>query len=252
MKNSILKLTGFFILALIISSTGCKKGDADSQSAEDAARGSYIMADAFSIANDGQGGKLNKRFSLECAVYNPLDNGFEVIFNQCTDEAGVYRNGTIRVTASADAWNGTSSSVISITFENYQQDDEGISGTITAQASIGALGVYFTLGAQNLTMSYSNGDVATINSATLVWTITLTGLEFNGSSNGITRDGIAYSSQSENLVFGFCSWPVEGIITVNVEGENEITVNFDQDGNASCDNIYLVSQKRHGDVRVTF
>jgi hypothetical protein len=252
MKNCILKLTGFLVLAIIITSSGCKKGDADSQSAEDAARGSYIMADAFSIANDGHGGKLNKRFSLECAVINPLDNGFEVLFNQCTDVYGVYRDGIIRVTASADAWSGTSTSVISITFVNYSQNDEGISGTITAQAGQGALGVYFTLGADNLTLTYSNGDVAVINSAQLTWTITLTGLDYNGTSSGITRDGVSYTSVSENLVFGICSWPVSGTIIVNMEGENEITINFDQDGNAACDNIYLVSQKRHGDVRVTF
>jgi len=255
MRKNVLKISGLLIMAAIIIISGCKKEDADTQSAEDAARGSYIMADAFSIAKDAQGGKLNKRFSIECfTIDTSFVDGLRITFNQCTDEYGVYRDGTITITATDDAWNGNSTAIISITFDNYVQDDEGISGTITAQAGTGSLGLlYFTLGATDLKLTYSDGDYSIINSAEFTWSISLlNGLEYNGHSNGVTRNGVAYSSVSDDLVFGFCSWPVSGIMTIDVEGENEITINFDQNGSAPCDNIYLVTQKRHRDVELTF
>jgi hypothetical protein len=252
MKKNVLKISGLIVMAAIIIVSGCKKEDADTQSAEDAARGSYIMADAFSIANDANSGKLNKRFSVDCFAIATFENGFTITFYECTDEFGVYRDGSITVTATQDAWSGTSTAVISITFANYVQDDEGISGTITAQAGQGALGIYFTLGATDLKLTYANGDIAIINSAELTWTLSADGIEYNGHSNGVTRDGVAYSSVSDDLVFGFCSWPVSGIMTIDVEGENQITINFDQNGSAPCDNIYLVTQKRHRDVELTF
>jgi hypothetical protein len=253
MKTRFFKFGTLFLTALLIISTGCKKEDADAQSAEDAARGSYIMADAFSIANDAQGGKLNKRFSVDCFTIDAFEGGFTITFFECTDEYGVYRDGSITVTATQDAWSSGSTAVITITFDNYVQDNEGISGTISARAGEGALGVYFTLTATNLRLTYSNGEFALINSAELTWTFTLTGgMQYNGHSDGVTRHGVTYSSVSENLVFGYCSWPVSGIMTIDVEGENEITINFDQNGEAPCDNIYLVTQKRHRDVQGSF
>ncbi len=252
MKKTVVTVLSFLILALIISTGSCKKGDADAQSAEDAARGSYILADAFAIANDGQGGKLNKRFSEECFDIEEFEGGFQINFYECTDEDGIYRDGSIRVVAAAEAWTGGSEASITITFINYIQDDEGISGTITAHAGIGLFGLYFTLNASNLTLMYENGDKAIIKSSNLSWTATLSGIDYNGSTSGTNRNGVSYSTVAEDLVFGFCPWPTKGIITVNIEGEKEITINFDQDGNAQCDNIFLVSQKRYDDVEVTF
>ena len=65
-----------------------------------------------------------------------------------------------------------------------------------------------------------------------------------------------YSTVSEDIKYGAagdpCPWPTEGTITITIEGENDIIVDFDQDGTGSCDNIFLVTQKKHDDVTLTF
>ncbi|RLD51779.1 MAG: hypothetical protein DRI94_05065, partial [Bacteroidetes bacterium] len=102
MKKNFLKISTLLLLGFVFTFSACKKDDADSQSAEDAARGSYIMADAFAMSNDGSdGGKALKAQFSDCKfTYNQLDDGFELTFDNCTDDAGITRNGTIRITAS--------------------------------------------------------------------------------------------------------------------------------------------------------
>ena len=258
MKKYVLKLSALLMLAAVVSLSACKKGDADATSAEDAARGSYIMADAFSVANEANstGGKSLKGLAVECYEFLLLDGqGFDLTFDNCTGDDGILRNGTIQVRfTSADAWELENNGRITISFVNYFHNGEGISGAIYAEIGVGSLGLYFTLGATDLKITYSNGDVAILNSAEL--TFTTLNFEFNGNSDGINRRGVKFSSISEGIKFGSlvtggCSWPTEGIITITIEGEKEIVVNYDQDGTKACDNIMLVSQKRHDDVTVT-
>ncbi len=250
---------------MIIALSACKKDDADSQSAEDAARGSYIMADAFAIANDGQGGgKSLKGFSAECYEIVPFPNGggFDIIFNQCIGDDGVYRDGTLRVTAADSAWTNENSGGISITFIDFTHNEQGITGTVTAVIGIGDIMgnginyIYFTLGADNLSVTYPNNDIATLNYAEINYVFKLTGLEIFGNSNGTNRIGVVYSTVTQDIKYGTfddpCPWPTEGTITITIEGNRDIIVDFDQDGTASCDNIFLVSQKRHNDVTLTF
>ncbi len=265
MKNNLLKLSALLMFAMIFALSACNKDDADSQSAEDAARGSYIMADAFAIANDGHGGgKSLKGFSAECYEIVPFPDGggFDIIFTQCVGDDGVYRDGTLRVTAADSAWTDENSGGISIMFIDFTHNEHGISGTVTAVIGIGdILGVginyiYFTLGADNLRVTYPNGNTAILNYAKINYVLKLTGVEIFGNSNGINRIGIAYSTISENIKYGTfndpCPWPTEGTITITIEGENNIIVDFDQDGTGACDNIFLVTQDKHNDVSLTF
>ncbi len=263
MKKNLLKFSALLIFAVIFALSACKKGDADSQSAEDAARGSYFMSDAFAISNDAQGGKTLKGFSEECYEIVPFEGGFDIIFTACTGDDGIYRDGTLRVTAADSAWINENSGGISITYIDFTHNDHGISGTVTAVIGYGDItgnGIeywYFILGADDLKVTYPNGNTAILNYAEINYVFKLLkGVEIFGNSRGINRIGIAYSTVSENIKYGTfadpCPWPTEGTITITIEGEKDIIVDFDQDGTGSCDNIFLVTQKRHDDVTLTF
>ena len=55
MKTKHFKIIALFFAVGLMAFSSCKKPDPDSQSAEDDARGSYIMADAFAVANNEAG-----------------------------------------------------------------------------------------------------------------------------------------------------------------------------------------------------
>ena len=221
------------------------------------------MADAFAIANDGSGGKALKGFSAECYEIVPFPDGggFDIIFSQCTGDDGIYRDGTLRVTAADSAFINENSGGISITYIDFTHNVYGISGTVTALIGYGDIlgnGLnywYFKLGADNLQLTYPDGDVATLTYAELNYVFKLLELEIFGNSNGSNRNGLAYSTVTEDVKYGTyadpCPWPTKGTITITIADIDDIVVDFDQDGTGSCDNIFLVSQKRHDDVTVT-
>lgn len=260
MKNKLLNFTIIGLSAVILLLGSCKKDDADIQSAEDAARSIFIVAEEFSMANEVQNnssGKTLKGLSADCYVYTPTETGFELFFDNCTGDDDITRNGTIIVTATVEAWEAQTTAGISMTFENYTHDGLAVKGTIFAEfGGTQNAGIWFKLGAENFLVEYPDGTTAIIESSELTITIALfIGIEVEGTSKGINRLGKAYTSIAEGLkynnTYGLCPWPVEGIITVTVEDEKDIIINFDQDGEKSCDNIMLVSQKRHNDVEVT-
>ncbi|MCF6184924.1 MAG: hypothetical protein L3J56_09970 [Bacteroidales bacterium] len=257
MKNNFMKISTLLLLGFLFTFSACKKDNADTQSAEDAARGSYIMADAFAISNSGSdGGKaLSKRFADCNFTYAKLNNGFELTFANCTDDAGITRNGTIRVTAEANAFDTEGAGSITITFINYTVDNEGISGTITATFKSGALGFYFNITAKDLRLDYADNTHVLYNTASLTYVFSLANkfsLEITGNSDGINRNGDHFTTETEKMKVEFfastgCPFPTEGTMTINVDGENPITLNFDS---GTCGEI-TVSQKGHKDGTIT-
>ncbi|GEM_PF-1833818 len=258
MKKNVFRFAILFMSMVTIFTASCNKGDADAQSAEDAARGSYIMADAFAMANSGSTGKSLKDFTdTQCfeVVAFETGEGFFMNFNNCVDEYGVTYNGTIKVSASAQAWTNGSAGQITIEFIDYTNGNEAISGKITAQVTTGLLGISFSIGAENLKITYADGKQTYLEEADLTFSISLTtileGFVISGHSKGVNRNGVSYSSISEDIKYQLCPWPKVGTINIEIDGEKDIVVNFDQDGKGACDRIILVSQKRHDDVTVT-
>lgn len=255
--KTIFKISTLILFAFLFTFSACKKKDADTQSAEDAARGSYIMADAFAMSKDGNGGgkALEKRFSDCSFTYTALDDGFELTFDNCTDDYGITRNGTIRVTASADAFDNTDAGSITITFVNFTVENEGVDGSITATYKSGALGFYFAILADNLRLDYADGTFVKYNSASMNYVFSLANafkLTITGESDGINRLGEHFTTKLEDVIVEFfststCPYPTQGTMTINVDGENPITLNFDS---GTCGEI-TVSQKGHKDGTIT-
>ena len=258
MKKNLLKILTILLLGFVFSFSACKKDNADTQSAEDAARGSYIMADAFALSKDNDDGKaLKARFSDCTFTYTTLNDGFELTFVNCTDDAGITRNGTIRITAARGAFDHEDSGSITITFINYTIENEGVSGSITATFKAGKLGFYFDITANNLKLDYADNTSVLYNTASLTYVFSATNgfqLIITGHSDGINRNGQHFSTETENMkiVFlssttGACPYPTEGTMTINVDGEKPITLNFDS---KTCGEI-TVSQKGHKDGTIT-
>ncbi|NOZ36345.1 MAG: hypothetical protein GXO80_13735 [Chlorobi bacterium] len=257
MKKNFFKISTLLLFGVLFAFSSCKKDNADTQSAEDAARGSYIMADAFALSNDGSGGAkaLKAQFSDCKFTYNQLDNGFELTFDNCTDDAGITRNGTIRITASADAFDTEGAGSITIEFVNYTVDNEGVSGSITATFKSGALGFYFDITAKNLKLDYADGTSVLYNTASLTYVFSIANkfsLEISGNSDGINRNGEHFTTTTENMKVEFfastgCPYPTEGTMTINIDGEKPITLDF---SSGTCGEI-TVSQKGHKDGTIT-
>ncbi len=258
MKKNFLKISTLLLVGFLFTFSACKKDAADTQSAEDAARGSYIMADAFAMSKDGNGSgkELLKRFSDCNFTYTALDNGFELTFDNCTDDAGITRNGTIRVTASADAFDTEDAGSITITFIDYTEENQGISGSVTASYKGGSAGFLFEIAAKNLRLDYADGTNVVYNSASLQYVFSIANafhMTITGKSDGINRNGVHFTTETEKMEIQFfstsgdCPFPTSGTMTINVDGEKPITLNFDS---GTCGEI-TVSQKGHKDGTIT-
>jgi len=258
MKKNFLKILTLLLLGFVFTFSACKKDDADKQSAEDAARGSYIMADAFAMSNDGNdGGKaLKARFTDTCFVFNGLDDGFELTFNDCTDDAGITRNGTIRVTAAQEAFDQVGYGSITITFINYTVENQGISGSITATFKSGLLGFYFDITATNLKLDYADSTYVLYNTARLTYVFSAANgfqLVITGNSDGVNRNGIHFITKTEDMKIlffsttGSCPFPSEGIMTITLDNEKPIILDYHS---GTCGEI-TVTQKGHKDGTIT-
>jgi len=255
MKNKILKLTALFFFAALFTLTSCRK-EADTQSAEDAARGGYMMADAFAISNKGanDGGKALLDEFGSCNIdFDQFENGFKVTFENCTDDNGLTHNGSIIFSASGDGNTDVSYGNITITFENYTVDNEGINGTVTADFEAGKLGFWFNIGARNLTLKHADGSKVIYDKYDLKYVFALgNGFKFtiSGSSEGTNRDGKHFKTESNDVVlslFNFSNNGCSGTMTVEVEGEKPLTINYDT---GECGKVE-VSQKGRKNQKIS-
>ncbi|NPA67655.1 MAG: hypothetical protein GXO50_03500 [Chlorobi bacterium] len=255
MKLTNLKFSIILLLGFVITFSACKDGDADTQSAEDAARGTYIMADAFALADSGSDGAKALKSSDCNFSYNDFDDGFELTFDNCTDDAGLTRNGTIRVTAQQGAFDNEGMGSVTITFIDYSVENEGVSGTITATYRTNLTGFYFDVKAENLRLDYADGSHVIYNTAELKYSFSLLNafkMEISGSSDGINRNGEHFTTETENMKIEFfandaCPYPYEGNMTVKIDGEDPVNLDFKSD---ACGEI-KVSQKGAKDATIT-
>jgi len=254
MKNKILRLTALFFFAALFTLTSCRD-DADTQSAEDAAKGGYMMADAFAIANDGSGGgkALNARFD-GCQINTvEIDNGFEIEFDNCADENGNVHDGTIRFVVDGAEVGSSAWGSITITFIDYTVEGEGIDGTVSALAKVGNFGLYFNVSASNLKLKYKNGDEVTYNSASMTYVLGLANgfkLTISGETEGVNRNGKKFSTKSEDVVLALFSVnddSCSGTMTVEVEGEDPITIEY-----SSCGQMEISQKGKKKQTITTF
>ncbi len=77
-------------------------------------------------------------------------------------------------------------------------------------------------------------------------------MEISGQSEGTNRNGDHFTTETENMKIEFfasngCPFPSEGTMTINVDGEKTITLDFSSN---TCGEI-TVSQKGHKDGTIT-
>ena len=258
MKKNLLKLSALLFIAALFTLTSCNKDDADAQSAEDAARGSYIMADAFAMGNEGSGGgkAIKSHFAACSFTYAQLDNGFSLTWEDCTDDYGITRNGTLIITGDESVYDGTESASLTIEFVNYTIEGQSVTGKLTFTVGSGLFGFYLNLTAENFKITYVDNTYVLYNSASLTYVFSILNgfkIEIIGSSDGVNRSGQHFTTEIEDMVVEFfntsgtCAYPTEGIMTINVDGEKEIILDY---ASGTCGTI-KVSQKRKEDVFIT-
>lgn len=243
MNKFFLKKLVLLSILILIAFTSCKKDEnIDTQSVEDNARGSLVVADAFAFSNSTA---TKKMLAVgECYTVITNSNYFEITFDSC-DYNGIYRNGTLKVTLS-DNW--ASGSLMSIEFENFVFDGNKINGKIDAEYSIDLInGIYFKITAENMVMNFNNGESFSWNS-NLNFSFNISGLipvfEIYGYSSGINRYGEEFETNMEGILFdSSCTWPTTGTFTIT-SGGTESVVYFDEDGSSACNNILKVTQGR--------
>lgn len=258
MKKNLLKFTALLFTAALFTLTSCNKEDADSQSAEDAARGSYIMADAFAMGNEGTGGgkAIKSQFAACEFSYVQLDNGFSLTWNDCTDDYGITRNGTLIVTGDEGVYDNVESASLSIEFVDYSIEGQSVTGKLTFTVAQGLLGFYLNLTAENFKITYTDNTYVLYNSASLTYVFSILNgfkIEIIGSSDGINRNGQHFTTEIEGMKIEFfnasgtCAYPSEGIMTISIDGEKDLILDYDS---GTCGTI-KVSQKRKEDVFIT-
>ncbi len=260
MKKNLLKLSALLFIAALFTLSSCNKDDADAQSAEDAARGSYIMADAFAMGNEGTGGgkAIKSKFAACAFTYAQLDNGFSLTWQDCTDDYGITRNGTLIVTGNESVYdnNNVESASLTIEFVNYTIEGQTVSGRLTFTVGTGLFGYYLDLTAENFKIIYPDNTSIVYNSANITYVFSILNgfkIEIIGSSDGTNRNGQHFTTEIEDMkveffnTTGTCAYPTQGIMTISVDGEKDLVLDYDS---GTCGTI-KVSQRRKEDVFIT-
>ncbi len=230
--------------------TSCEKAQPDSQSAEDDARGSYIMADAFAVGNNEAGGGGGKNM-IECmtVVRNETTNPktLSITFDNCSYQ-GALRNGTINVSYSYIE-EGTRAVSVTISFDNYTINSVAVSGTISSTFSGTIPHPVINVTGDNMLLTFPDSKTISFD-ADLTFDF-VNGLgdgllnnvvyEVSGTFDGVNRDGKSYQSTYSDVRFeGSCEsgYPVSGNVTIDSEN-GETGIDF---GNGTCDKIITVSK----------
>jgi hypothetical protein len=182
-------------------------------------------------------------------VYYPNENGENwpkirsINYVDCEKPNGTIINGTINVTLT-DCWRNEGS-LRTLVFEEFYINDNHVEGTKTIENT----GLNEN---ENPTWEWkiidgkitnAEGSVSTLNSSRYselvegaeTWTFSDNVFEVTGEGSG-TIDEVAYTVEiTSPLVYIFkCRFPVSGILTINIEGNEPIIINY---GDGECDNI---------------
>jgi len=249
-----MKTKQFTIIALFIAIgltvlSSCQKSDPDSQSAEDDARGSYIMADAFAVSNNEAGGDNGKILADSCmsVVRDTAAHTVTITFDNC-DFRGKIRNGIIHVGYTRVPTQGPKAVSLNITFENYTIDGIKVEGAI--RTTFG--GTYkvpeIHIIATDMKATFKDGRFITWSSdKTFKITegfgdgnIDTNVLEISGTVTGTNRAGNDFTSVYDKVTIDRAceyGYPISG--TVTITSDKGITV-IDY-GSGECDDIITVT-----------
>ena len=248
MKTNILKLLSLLFLSVLFVFSSCKKPDPDTQSAEDDARGSYIMADAFAASNDASGDD-GKSFLVCPDVYRNNVDTVILTFNNC-EFRGVTRNGVITVAYTINQTIGLRAVNMRVTFDNYTFGGKKLEGIITTSVGGALVGPTYTVKGANMKVTFADGKTISWNSDqtyTMVQGFATPGIddniiEISGTVDGVNREGESYSSVYEKVrIVRSCSsgYPVSGTVTITSD-KGETIIDY---GDGTCDSIITVTNE---------
>ncbi len=249
MKSNLFKfLSVFFALSIFILAS-CEKPDPDAQSAEDDARGSYIMADAFAVGNNEAGGGDGGKAEVPGMIVerNIMNRTVTITFENC-DYRGAIRNGIIHVSYSVPDLQYPRAVSITVTFENYTMDGISVEGTIVTTYGGTFLVPAIHIVATNMIATFPNQE--TLNwSADQTYTMTFgfgdgdisnNVVEMSGTAEGTNREGNVFNSiYSAVTVERSCEagYPVSGTVTIESDKGTSV-IDY---GEGECDKIITVT-----------
>lgn len=246
MKTTFLKVLPFILLIGFFAVSSCEKPDPDGQSAEDDARGSYIMADAFAIGNNQAGS--GKAYLPDCVdVYKNGIDSVILTFDNC-DYNGAVRNGKIIIKYTLRTGIGDRAADIIVAFENYTFNNIQVEGTITTTFGGTYIIPEIHVLASNMLavfpdskrISWSSDKTFKITEGFGDGDISTNVIEISGTASGVNRNGLSYSATySAVTVDRSCEYgyPVSGTVTI-ISDKGTSVIDY---GNGSCDNTITVT-----------
>ncbi len=252
-----MKTKNFKILAIIFALglfalSSCEKPDPDSQSAEDDARGSYIMADAFAVSNNEAGDDGTGKAAYPAGmtvVRDSVAHTVTITFDNC-EYLGKVRNGIIHIAYERLFNIGLRAVNLNITFENYTIDGVKVEGTIetTFGGTYKVPEIHVVATAMKATfpdgkfISWSSDMTYTITEGFGDYDISNNVLEISGTINGTNRAGKDYTSVWNKVTLKrICpdGYPVSGTVTITSD-KGETVIDY---GNGECDDEITITNE---------
>lgn len=250
MKTKEFKIVAIIFALGLMFFSACQKPDPDSQSAEDDARGSYIMADAFAVGNNEAGDDgSGKAFYPEgmTVVRDSVAHTVTITFDSC-EFRGKLRNGIINVKYTRIPTIGLRALNLRITFDDYTIDGIKVEGAILTTFGGTYLIPEINVIANNMKATFPDDKFITWSSNKTFkitegfgdYNIDNNVLEISGTADGTNRAGDTYHSVYDKVTIDRAceyGYPVSG--TVTITSDNGTTV-IDY-GKGDCDDIITVT-----------
>ncbi len=250
MKTKQFKIIALFFAIGLLAFSSCQKPDPDSQSAEDDARGSYIMADAFAVANNeaGDDGTGKAAYPEGMTVErDSITHTVTITFDNC-DFRGKIRNGIIHVGYTRIPTVGLRAVNLTITFENYTIDNTKVEGAIRSTFGGTYLVPEINVVATNMKATFADGKFISWSSNKIFkisegfgdYDIDNNVLEISGTVTGTNRAGTDFTSVYDAVTLKrSCpdGYPVSGTVTLTSD-KGTTVIDY---GDGTCDDIITVT-----------
>jgi len=250
MKTNQFKIIALFFAIGLTVLSACQKPDPDSQSAEDDARGSYIMADAFAVANNeaGDDGSGKAAYPEGMTVDRDIDkHTVTITFDNC-DFRGKIRNGIIHVDYVLVPQRGLRAFNLVITFENYIIDGDKVESSIRTTFGGTYLIPEINVIATNMKATFTDGKFISWSSDKTFkitegfgdFDIDNNVLEISGTVTGTNRLENDFTSVYDKVTLKrSCpdGYPVSGTVTITSD-KGTTVIDY---GDGTCDDIITVT-----------